>query len=830
MLTSKEIDIDKIQIILNSLIKTDDIQNLRYRILEAIDISSPIIGWDNLGVVLQVAHSIRIPLQLRKIPFQEIFLNPGHYNFPIFTCIFYEDKIHQVLVQKISQANVTIKFIDSNESKQLSKDKFLGAIKNVNFTLSNNTEDIKKVKSYLISQNIENENIEQFIQQYGTNELLKVNEYILTVSIKNQAKKDLLKLIFSEKNLWKSITPTFNLSDQPSTAEGFYAVFAENPLNYISDKQSNTSHHGHSHQHHTTKNSTFKIFSLRPVSKLIQLINFERKDLLVLTGYSALVSIFSLVTPLAIDSLVQTITAGIVSLPLIVLTAFVFVGLLITGGLTLIQQFIVEILQQRIFVNTSFEIAQKLPYAKTEEFQEEYAPELINRFFDVVTLQKTFSRLVLDGISAVFIGISAIVLLALFSPLLLAVGIVLVLLSIVIIFLFGRGGLHTSINESHEKYLIAAALEEVGRCLTSYKIVASPHFLFTKLDQLLTQYLYYRKAHFRVMLRQQFSAVILKVILVTTILATGGYLVIERQISLGQLVASQIVVLYLIAAVESLFKQLDNSYDLLTSLEKLAQITDIDQERTGGEILPKIEKGVTITMKNIVFSYTDNQLLTGVNLKIEEGDRFCLVGKSGEGKSTIAHLLVGLNENYSGLIYFDEFDLRTIDLTQLRSNIGLCLPNEEIIEGTISENIRMGRDWISHTDIIKALTLVKLIDEIYTMPRGLETQILSYGKNLSTGQQRRLMLARAIVSTPRLLIIDEAFNGIEENIKLELISELHNPSLPWTIINITHDPDVVSHCKKIAVLSNGKIQEMGTLKNVIENDGEFRRLFPELIV
>ncbi len=806
--------------------------NIRDRISASMDITSPVTGWKNAGIILHTVQSYGTPLYLQKIKFDDFFNDSRSHRLPILTSIYYRDEIRDIFLHKVKSNSVYVEFVDTNEHKQFEKNEFILAVNSIHHSETNDTTLIEDILVKLHNDSIPNSDIETFIDNYGKKELLRVYRYVLTLSVNKETRINFLRMLLVEANLWSSLAPTVNTEEPLSEIDSFFVISSEESADFLSDSMHEPDSHFHSqtNTHLEQETSFFRIFSLRPVNKLLRLISIERKDIMVLTGYSMLVSILSLITPLAIDTLVQTITAGLVSFPLIVLTAFVFFGLLIAGGLTLIQQYVVEVLQQRIFVNTSFEIAQKLPHAKTEVFHEEYAPELVNRFFDVVTLQKTFSRLLLDGISAVLIGVSAIFLLALFSPLLLGLGLGLLIISIVVILLSGRGGLYTSIHESHEKYLVAAALEEVGRCLTSYKIIASPSFLHNKLNTLLVKYIYYRKSHFSVIMRQQVSAVIMKVIIVTVILAAGGYLVIERQISLGQLVASQIVILYLIAAVENLFKQLENSYDLLTSLEKLSQITDLEQERLDGIAIPNREAGAQISVKNIVFSYGSGRLLTGTDLIIEAGDRFCLVGKSGEGKSTIAHLLAGLNESYTGTILIDEFDIRTINLVSLRKNIGICLPYEEIIEGTVFENVVMGREWITQKDVINALTTVRLIDQVYSMPKGIQTRIQSYGKNLSTGQQRRLMLARAIVNNPRLLIIDEAFNGIEENIKLQIITELHNPSRAWTIINISHDPDVVSQCEKIGVLADGKISEFGLLKDVSEINGDFRKLFPDLVI
>lgn len=182
-----------------------------------------------------------------------------------------------------------------------------------------------------------------------------------------------------------------------------------------------------------------------------------------------------------------------------------------------------------------------------------------------------------------------------------------------------------------------------------------------------------------------------------------------------------------------------------------------------------------------------------------------------------------------GTILIDDVDVRRLDLASIRKNIGLVFPHDEIFDGTVWDNITLGREWVTGRDVMKAIRLTRLDEEFLRFPKGLHTKVLSHGRNLSTGQIRRLMIARAIVHKPRLLILDEAFTGIEEHMKLAIIRDLYQQEYPWTVISITHDPEVLMCSDYVYVLSNGFIIEKGNTEELSEKeDSVLHSMFPDL--
>ncbi|HNM52039.1 MAG TPA: ATP-binding cassette domain-containing protein, partial [Candidatus Obscuribacter sp.] len=206
-----------------------------------------------------------------------------------------------------------------------------------------------------------------------------------------------------------------------------------------------------------------------------------------------------------------------------------------------------------------------------------------------------------------------------------------------------------------------------------------------------------------------------------------------------------------------------------------------------------------------------------------------LVGASGAGKTTIAMLLCGLHEPSHGTVEVGGYDMRDIELASLRRTVGFVGDANEIFEGTIEDNITLGRSFVTHQDVRWALDVAQFNDDLVKMPDGIKTMLVSGGRNLSRGQVQRLLIARAIAERPRLLVLDEAFTGIDERTKLKIIEALFSADLPWTVLDISHDAEVVMRSSKVYVLAGGKIVEFGTPADLSwRNESEFSTLFPDL--
>lgn len=576
--------------------------------------------------------------------------------------------------------------------------------------------------------------------------------------------------------------------------------------------------HGNHQQHKT------------PHQRLSEMIRLDRRDYLVIIIYTVFIGLLTLAVPLAAQALVNTIAAGVMMQPLVVLTFGVLGALLFAGFLRLLKLTLLEKLQQRFFARISLQLAQHLPNVQHDVLVSEYSPQLANRFFDVVTVQKTMAKILLDGPGATLQVLLALLLMSFYSPYLLAFAVFLILFIAFVVGVMGIGGLKTSIEESYSKYYVADWLEELVRCQRSFKMSANNVFAMEKADGLVADYVIARREHFRVLFRQAFGNYLFRAIASAGVLAIGGWLVINRQMTLGQIVAAEIVVVGALEGLEKIIRLLENYYDLLTGLDKIGHLVDLPAERSSGRDLPVNSRGARVTCRRVRFAYEHRaEVLSNLDLEIDSGEHVSLVGQSGVGKSTLAMLLCGLHEANHGLVQINGMDLRDANLESLRQSVGLVSDDNEVFAGTIEENILLGRENLTHEDLQWAIEFARLTDDLAELPDGLRTRLVSEGRNLSRGQIQRLLIARAVAGRPQLLILDEGFTGVDENDKLIILEELFNPDYNWTIINISHDPEIVVRSKTIHVLAGGRIVQSGSPSELTQlRESEFTRLFPTL--
>lgn len=544
-----------------------------------------------------------------------------------------------------------------------------------------------------------------------------------------------------------------------------------------------------------------------PFQRLRHWMSFESGDIWVVVIYSVAVGLLSLVVPIASQSLVNTIAFGTLLQPLAVLSFLVLLALLFSTLLKVLRAHVVEIIQRRVFVRVSSDSLERLLKVRVEAFDEGHGPELVNRFFDVVTLQKGGATLLIDGLEVLMATLVGMVLLSVYHPLLLAFAAILLVFIVIILFPLGTGAVKTSIKESKAKYEIAAWLQELARHPATFKSSPGTAYALERGNTLLHHYLKYRKEHWRILLRQVIGSHTMQAFGTAAVLGAGGWLVIERQLTLGQLVAAELVVASTLSGFSKFGKQLENFYDLLAAVDKLGYLTDLPLENTGREEVASAG-AASIELRNVSFGYKGREpILNAMNLMIPAGSRIGVRGASGSGKSSLIDMLYGFREPTSGTLLFDGLDYRNLRLYDLRGQVSL-VRNIEVFQGTIEENIRFGDESISSAQLREILSQVGLLDTVDAFPEGLATGLSTGGHPLTMLQSLRLMLARAIAMRPRVLVLDEVLDIMEETPERdELLMRLTDKSNPWTLIMTSRSSRVLSFSDRTICLEDGMLRE-----------------------
>lgn len=531
----------------------------------------------------------------------------------------------------------------------------------------------------------------------------------------------------------------------------------------------------------------------------------EKHDLGAILVYALFLGLFTLTMPVAAQALVSTVAFGTLLQPLFVLTVMLLGALIFSGTLRAAQTYVVEIVQRRIFLRVVADLSYRLPRVTRAAFDRNDGAELVNRFFDTFTIQKTAATLLLDGLEVTLtIGVGMLVL-AFYHPLLLGLDILLVLLVGVIVVGLGRRGSVTAIDESYRKYEMAAWLQEVARHDALFKLGGGLRYAELRAEALAGSYLDKRKKHFSIVFRQTIAVLSLQAFANAAVLGLGGWLVIGRQLTLGQLIAAELIVTTVVASIAKVGKYLENYYDLIAGIDKLGHLTDLPLEREGGDGCLDVGmggRGASLSVEHVSGGYAGGALtLKDVSLSVPAGARVAVSGSTGAGKSLFVEMLSALRDPASGRIVLDGHDLRDVDLGSFRKKIAIV--RSEVISGSILENVRLGRSHVDTRTVREALAVVGLLDDVDALPEGIQTELNAMGEPLSTSQKLRLAIARSIAGAPSLLVLDDAIDGLDPRVREPMMEKLFDAAKPWTLIVVSNDKQVHARCERVWFLADG---------------------------
>ena len=425
--------------------------------------------------------------------------------------------------------------------------------------------------------------------------------------------------------------------------------------------------------------------TISPTERFWRLLKPDRKEIRDVYIYSIFNGLVYLVIPLGIQAIINLIQGGRVSTAWIILVILVVFGIALIGIFQIFQLRITENLEQRIFTRASFEFVYRIPKIKMEELYKHYAPELMNRFFDTLTVQKGLSKILIEFSIASLQILFGLILLSFYNSFFIIFGLILVLLVFAIFRFTARRGLETSLEESKHKYRLVHWLEEVARTSNTFRMASNSDLALNKANSHVGAYLNARESHFKVLVQQYSMLVIFRVLVATGLLAIGGYLVMDQQLNIGQFVAAEIIILMIISSVEKLVFNLETIYDVLTALEKIGQVTDLELEKHKGMDLNHELNGtgIDIELDKVSFTYPgqDVQVLNDVNLKIAGGEKWLITGENASGKSTLIYLIAGLYNLKKGRFSVNDIPIENFNMLSYRALIGTCLSSEQLFEG-----------------------------------------------------------------------------------------------------------------------------------------------------
>lgn len=537
-----------------------------------------------------------------------------------------------------------------------------------------------------------------------------------------------------------------------------------------------------------------------PLQLFISLIIREKKEVGIIILYGIGVGIMSLTVPIGVQNIVNMVMLGSVTQPLVFLLFVVFIGLTIGAILRSLQVKIIEIFQRRFLTEMALELAYRIPRLRSEAACKHQLPEQVNRFFDVFTVQKSTSMLLLEGLGLLLQVSVGLLLLAAYHWFLLTYSIVLVFLIIVVFFVIGRGAVKTSIGESSQKYRVVAWLEEIAYKNMVFRSATTRESALKRADAVVCDYLTARDNHFKILFRQIVSLLSIQVVASTVLLGIGAWLVINGQLSLGQLVAAEIVVTGALGSLDKFQKHLESYYDLLAGLQKLSNLVSLPAERAQGLPVENTEQGFSVELNDVGYGMRRGSFVFQIDkLKVESGAKVVITGENGTGKSVLLDLIFGSKEAARGVIKINDIDQRDMLLESFREEVAL-IRDQEVLPGTIFQNLCLDRDDITAAEARHALEQVGLLEEVLLLEEGLWTQLSSSAVPLTNSQAHVLMLARAIITKPRLILVDESLDNLDEKVRTKVLGTLLDQNAPWTLVVTSQDNDIVKAFPRVITL------------------------------
>lgn len=554
-----------------------------------------------------------------------------------------------------------------------------------------------------------------------------------------------------------------------------------------------------------------------PVQRFWRLLRSEKKEITNIYIYALFNGLLSLSIPLGIQAIINLIQSATASTAWIVLVLLVLVGLIFMGIFQVFQLRVAEKVQQHIFAKATMEFAYRIPRLKLSALKSNYPPELINRFFDVMTIQKGLYKLLFDFSVASLQILFGLILLSLYHPFFVIFSFFL-LFTLYLFFKFtSRRGLETSLSESSNKYKVVSWLEEMARNLSTFKMAGKTNLPLERADTLNQAYLSSRQDHFNVLLKQYYTLIGFKTIVAGGLLLIGGLLVFDQQMNIGQFVAAEIVIVQIISSVEKLVYSIENIYDVLTGLEKVGTVTDLELENQSEPQREMLVPGdpVRIRLSNVSVpspQWQQRIILRNLTLDIKAGEKVAIAGNMGAGKSSFLQLLAGLFDKYEGHLAYNGTNLSNINLESLRSVIGDNLRQEELFEASVLDNISLGRESVDRQQVEKLIDITGLSIFIENLPQGLHTVLPSSGIGLSSSLRNRLLMARSLAGTHSLLLIEDNWFDVDPETRNRWLNYLCL-DCNHTIVVASNKADILEKMDRILIIKDGAIVREGTYQD-----------------
>jgi ABC-type bacteriocin/lantibiotic exporter with double-glycine peptidase domain len=531
------------------------------------------------------------------------------------------------------------------------------------------------------------------------------------------------------------------------------------------------------------------------------LLRLERRLLTLVVSYSLAIGLFSLIVPLTVQELTNTFAFAIQPVTIVTLAGVMIAALLFVGAFRSLQYYAVEVLERRLFARVAIGMAQQIPQLQVLGFRPRYA----NHFMETVFMQRALSVLLVDLINVVVGGAVGMTILVFYHPYFLLYN-ALLLAGFNVVFLLSHGGLKATIAMSHAKYDTLHWMQEISYNVLHFKATDSRAILMQRTDELVGKYIERRQTRFGILIRQYLGSVGWQAIAHGGLIATAAWLLSIGQLTLGQLVAAEVVVSGLLASFDEVVKRMGHIFYFMTGLNELDFVFSLPKDQTSSSLSvplpdPSVH-GIRLTCKDLSVQHPGvPAIFQQFNVEVTPGEKIGIYASSTAAKTALARVLAGLEAPTGGVIRYNGVDLRHIDMAAINRCRGFMIDSQlTLFEGTIEDNIVLGRSYVPYSDVRWALRFAELEEDVDALPQGLKTHIRAPGKILAPTHIMRILLARAVLARPQILVFDGILQNLQPVLRETLLRRLCSKDEPWSVIFVSNDPNLTPHVDRRLIL------------------------------
>ena len=531
------------------------------------------------------------------------------------------------------------------------------------------------------------------------------------------------------------------------------------------------------------------------------LLRLERRLLALVVSYSLAIGLFSLIVPLTVQELTNTFAFAIQPVTIVTLAGVMIAALLFVGAFRSLQYYAVEVLERRLFARVAIGMAQQIPQLQVLGFKPRYA----NHFMETVFMQRALSVLLVDLINVVVGGAVGMTILVFYHPYFLLYN-ALLLAGFSMIFLLSHGGLRATIDMSHAKYDTLHWMQEISYNLLHFKATDSRAILMQRTDELVGKYVERRQTRFGILIRQYLGSVGWQAIAHGGLIATAAWLLSIGQLTLGQLVAAEVVVSGLLASFDEVVKRMGHIFYFMTGLNELDFVLSLPKDQASSALSVPLPDptvhGIRLTCKDLAVHHPGvAAIFEGFNVEVTPGEKIGIYASSTAAKTALGRVLAGLEGPTSGVIRYNGVDLRHIDMAAINRCRGFMIDSHlTLFEGTIEDNIVLGRSYVPYSDVRWALRFAELEEDVDALPLGLKTHVRAPGKILAPTHIMRILLARAVLARPQILVFDGILHNLQPVLRETLLRRLCSKDEPWSVIFVSNDPNLTPHVDRRLIL------------------------------